>query len=680
MIVLRVLATAAVLLVVASSRPVGASGEPGASGAGEAPRLRVVEAGTESAWVAYGDAPAFGYGISPQTILMKLPPGDAPDPDIDFRDWADWAGDHGVTIARSYPPSRIVGPRWLDLFERSAEDSSRFDLRRFDERYFTRLREACTSFRDRGIFVHFQLWQAVAWKKNWDTCYYNPENNVNSDLSRHAGPGAFVIDPASNPLLVAHQKAYVRRLLDATGDLGNVFYDVMNEIGNGTGVNGKWVEAILDEIEDWERGRGIDVLVGLNDEGLDRDVTGHSLSNPRLDVAFLDLGRWDQHVEARCAHRKPTFGVRNIDWNPETGKRFYFAGEYDLSISPDPTLHDRSRRMYWRMFLAKVQMNAGYADWGRLGYRGSDLADGMASRDFPPVGDLHGWAGTVRGEDRVVESPAARTHVLLLKNDGGGGTDGATVGWLLLEDLPGTVGPPNAGGRLRLEAFREPGIDDSLVVTFRDLGGSSDSLAVIVPEHGDLILDVPPFRSGMVIVLSREGVGPIAAASGPGERSAPLFDPGSPIVVPVKVHANRAVLWAKGHLAGGERHYEWRRRVVGAAEWLELPSIATFFLDDRGLAKGSDYEYSARVLAADGRSGEWSGPALVQPRRPGFMRRLRHLWWRYPAAIGTALTILVGVSAIGLWIGLRLRLRLRPGPRPRRHRSAGRRRRSRRRS
>jgi len=285
---------------IAAAAVVAAAALPAAASAAETgARLAVEAEGSSEAWISYGGAPAFGFGLSPQGILTNLPPGEAIDPDLDFRDFAEWAAERGVTVVRSYPPSRQVGPRWLDAFERAQSDPDRFDLERFDGRYFARLREACEVFRENGIFVHLQRWQAVAWKKSWAICYYHPDQNVNPEISRHAGPGAFVIEPERNPRLIAHQRAWVRRILEATGDLGNVYYDVMNEIGNGTGGNARWLEAMLDEVEAWESETGLDVLVGLNDEGNDRAVTGWSLSNPRLDIAFLDLGRYDQHVEAR---------------------------------------------------------------------------------------------------------------------------------------------------------------------------------------------------------------------------------------------------------------------------------------------------------------------------------------------------------------------------------------------
>ncbi len=285
------LALVAVAAMLAGPPPAFAA--PADSAQAAYPRLEIREKGTPQAWVAYGESAALGYGPSPQNLLTCLPPGEARDPDLDFRDFSEWAFAHGVTIVRSYPPSSMVGPRSLDLFERAASDTSKFDLEHFNSAWYARLREACTDLRAHGIFVHLQLWQAVTWKKDWDDCYYNPANNVNEALVKNAGPAAFVIDPKKDAALVTLQKEHVRRILEATGDLGNVFYDVMNEIGNGTGVDGDWVEAMLDEVEAWESKSGIDVLVGLNDEGRDRGETARSLSNPRFDIAFLDEGRYE---------------------------------------------------------------------------------------------------------------------------------------------------------------------------------------------------------------------------------------------------------------------------------------------------------------------------------------------------------------------------------------------------
>lgn len=457
------------------------------------PRLVVREKGTENAWVAYGDSPAFGYGPSPQNLLTCLPPGEERDRDLDFRDFAEWAFAHGVTIVRSYPPSAIVGPRYLDLFEHADGDSSRFDLEKFNRRYFARLREACTMFRAHGIFVHLQLWQAVYWKKEWDTCYYNPERNANSKLWKNAGPGKFVIDPKRDAALLAHQREYVRLILEATGDLGNVFYDIMNEIGNGTGTSGEWVEAILDEIEAWESRTGLDVLVGINDEGKDRRETGYALSNPRMEIAFLDLGRYDEHVEARTKYKKPTFGIRNIDWNPLTSEREYFSDEHDISINPDSSLTSRTRRMFWRLCMGKSQMSAAYADFGRLAYRGKPLM----TFDLWPFQNLRRiftdspWVkdySMMKIADVVRESPTEYTYEL----------DSPKLVVSYFETVPGTAGTSFPSKEVLITPHSQIGKPEGRVL---EPALSNWQRAVAATRDDGIAFTLPTFNDDLLAVL-----------------------------------------------------------------------------------------------------------------------------------------------------------------------------------
>jgi hypothetical protein len=143
-------------------------------------------------------------------------------------------------------PSIVVESPAIDLFERAAHEHSKFDLKRFNGAYFKELRKACQELERAGIIVHLQLWQAVHWKKAWSRNYYNPANNVNPEISQHAGPNE--LSTLANPALLEHQIEYVHRILDATADVGNVFYDIMNEIGNGTAASREWVDAIIEAV------------------------------------------------------------------------------------------------------------------------------------------------------------------------------------------------------------------------------------------------------------------------------------------------------------------------------------------------------------------------------------------------------------------------------------------------
>ena len=295
------------------------------------------------------------YGPSPQNILTYLPRGNG----NDIRDWVKCAAKFGINNVRSYPPIARVAPPAQDLFERSSHDPTKYDLTRFNDKYFAELRAACSLLRKHEIIVHLQLWQAVSWKKSWARCYYNPRNNINPAISAHAGPGEFVT--MKNPALLDHQKKYVLKIIDATGDLGNVFYDIMNEIGNGTGKSEEWVWEMIKTVNQWEKDNNCDVLLTLNDEGGLR-MGSFSLECEGLDLIVKDLGRYDEHINTKLRYRKPTISVRNIDYDYQLKKRRYFAGEYNLEINTDDNLQTRGRKYWWRMFMAGVQSAGGYAD------------------------------------------------------------------------------------------------------------------------------------------------------------------------------------------------------------------------------------------------------------------------------------------------------------------------------
>ncbi|MBW2166577.1 MAG: hypothetical protein JRG74_10955 [Deltaproteobacteria bacterium] len=317
--------------------------------------MEITENIVNSGYLVYAGKPIFPYGPSPQNILTYLPRGNG----NDVSDWINWAKKFGINNVRSYPPSTKVGEPATNVFEKSTADPGKFDLNLFNDRYFEELRKACLLLKQHNIIVHLQFWQAVYWKKVWEDCYYNPKNNINPDISTHAGPGEFVT--MKNPALLDHQKRYVLKILDATGDLGNVFYDIMNEIGNGTGTSEEWVREIINTIHHWETNNKIDVLLTLNDEGGMR-MGDFSLECDGLDMIVKDLGRYDEHVNAKSQYHKPTISVRNIDYDYQLKKRGYFAGKYNLEVNTDGNLQTRGRKYWWRMFMAGVQIAGGYAD------------------------------------------------------------------------------------------------------------------------------------------------------------------------------------------------------------------------------------------------------------------------------------------------------------------------------
>lgn len=315
--------------------------------------LEIKESSNGLPYLSFDNAPAFGYGASPQHILTYLPAGNG----NDYKKWVEWAHAYQMNHVRSYPPSSTVKSPSLNLFQRA--EGNKFNLNKFNQPYFDELRRACLLMKEKGFFVHLQLWQSVAWKKQWIHNYYNPDNNVNHDISQHAGPGEFMV--VTNPLLLTHQKEYVTKILDTTADLGNVYFDIANEIGNGTGKSHEWILEILSTIRQWEKVNDRRVLVTINDEGGVR-VKNIADIFDKTDLIIKDLGRWDEHVDAQRDYKKPTASVRNIDWDYTKKQRQYFFSDNNLEVNTDSDLQIRGRKYWWRMYMAKVQMAGAYAD------------------------------------------------------------------------------------------------------------------------------------------------------------------------------------------------------------------------------------------------------------------------------------------------------------------------------
>ena len=134
----------------------------------------------------------------------------------------------GVIYTSPFPWPR-VGPG-------SALDGKpRFDLTRFEQSYFDRLRQRVESAGRRGIYVSvmlFEGWGVQFAGEAWAGHPFNAANNTNGvdgDPDR-TGKGLAVYT-LQVPAVTRVQEAYVRKVIDTVGDLGNVLYEIANEAG-----------------------------------------------------------------------------------------------------------------------------------------------------------------------------------------------------------------------------------------------------------------------------------------------------------------------------------------------------------------------------------------------------------------------------------------------------------------
>ncbi len=163
-----------------------------------------------------------------------------PTPKFNYSDYLDFLKAHHHNFIRLWVGESTKGQkskevirnpmRWERIGPGIANDGKpKFDLTKFDQTYFDRLRFRVLEAGKRGIYVSVMLFNGIY---DWTNHPFNAANNVNrinGDLN-HGGDGKEVHTLAI-PKVNRLQEAYVLKVIQTVNDLGNVLYEVANEMG-----------------------------------------------------------------------------------------------------------------------------------------------------------------------------------------------------------------------------------------------------------------------------------------------------------------------------------------------------------------------------------------------------------------------------------------------------------------
>ncbi len=122
-------------------------------------------------------------------------------------------------------PNRYICP-WARSDEPGYFDGgNKFDVNRWDERYFARLRQFMTRARERGIVVELTLFCPMYNDKLWAACPLHPANNVN-DLPQCGREEVYTLE---HPRLLEVQLAVTRKIVTELNGFDNLYFEVANE-------------------------------------------------------------------------------------------------------------------------------------------------------------------------------------------------------------------------------------------------------------------------------------------------------------------------------------------------------------------------------------------------------------------------------------------------------------------
>jgi len=164
----------------------------------------------------------------------------------------------------------------------------KFDLAKFNDAYFERLRERVKAAGDRGIYVSVMLFEGwglmhgnhgraapAGWA--WRGHPFHPDNNTSGINADPDGDGQNIqVHSLAIPAVTKVQEAYIHKVVDTVNDLDNVLYEVINEGGEQ-----KWDWWVVKMIRDYERTKPKQHPIG---------ITGHGAE--RLDSMLASLADW----------------------------------------------------------------------------------------------------------------------------------------------------------------------------------------------------------------------------------------------------------------------------------------------------------------------------------------------------------------------------------------------------
>jgi hypothetical protein len=208
-------------------------------------------------------------------------------------------------------PGRYICPWARSATPGDYDGGNKFDLTRWDEAYFERLRSFLAAARKHGVVVEMNLFCPLYEDVLWAASPMNARNNVN-------GIGDCPRDDAltlKHPRLLEVQVAFVRKIVAELSEFDNLYYEVCNE-PYARNVPEDWQRRIADVILEAEKDLPQKHLISLNISNGRKKV-----DNPHPGVSIFNF-----HYCVPPDTVALNYGLNKVIGENETG----FRGRHDF--------------------------------------------------------------------------------------------------------------------------------------------------------------------------------------------------------------------------------------------------------------------------------------------------------------------------------------------------------------
>jgi len=243
------------------------------------------------------------------------------------------------------------------------DDGPKFDLTRYNQNYFDRLRHRVIEAGDYGIYFSVMLFQGFSVDRRaehptdnpWDGHPFNRANNINGiDGSAGNPEGGRAIHTLKIPEVTRLQEAYVRKIIDTVNDLDNVIYEIGNEHYEESF---EWQCHMVNYIRGYEKTKPKQHLIGMTSGGGSNDaVTNSQLfsspadwiaprqNNEDFSASYMDDPPVNNGRKVIVADTDHLWGVGgNIGW----AWKSFMRGLHTALMDPYEPLHGLENYAVW---------------------------------------------------------------------------------------------------------------------------------------------------------------------------------------------------------------------------------------------------------------------------------------------------------------------------------------------
>ncbi len=264
-----------------------------------------------------------------------------------FRLWtweeAKWTTEHPSSFY-FYPNAyQRTGPG------KALDGKLKFDVTKYNQAYFSKMRKRVIAARDRGIYVSVMLFDgwSISYPKGnngqqnpWQGHPFNASNNINGiDGDPNHNSSGDEIQTLAIPAVTALQDAYVKKVIDSVHDLDNVLFEISNESNVGAEA---WQYHMIDLIKSYETEMGyLHHPVGMTAEwpdGNNADLYASQADwiSPNGGLDPIPAADGSKVVIADTDHLCGICGSRDWAWGSFTrGQNPLFMDQYNDSYKLD---------------------------------------------------------------------------------------------------------------------------------------------------------------------------------------------------------------------------------------------------------------------------------------------------------------------------------------------------------